>query len=146
MMKKIRKMTLFVLLCAILLSGTVYAASRPGFNFSLTNSGQSYNKISDTYNKKTIKTDPWTLYINSITCSGTYGISFCPVRYNSSTNAIIKKCTSSSIWRHSTGGIQVGYASGDAYLSDYRLAARMDDSYHTTFKAAGWFNADKVTY
>ncbi len=145
-MKKIKKTTIFVLLSAILLSGTVYAASKPGFNFSLTNSGQAYNKMSDTYNKKTIKSDPWTIYVSSITCSGTYGISFCPVRYNSSTNAIIKKCTNSAVWRHSTGGTTVSYASGDAYLSDYRLAARMDDSYQSTFKATGWFNADKVSY
>lgn len=141
MVKRIFKMFAFVMVATMLMSGSVNAASHPSFSFTLGNTGKSYNRISVTYNKKVYKSDPWTLKVKSITCAGNYGISFCPAKYNISTK-VVKKCTSSSTWCNSTGYRTVGYSSSDAALTNYRLAARQDDDYYSTFKATGWFNAD----
>lgn len=36
------------------------------------------------------------------------------------------------------------YASGDASITTYKLGARQDDSYISTFKSTGWWNADRL--
>lgn len=36
------------------------------------------------------------------------------------------------------------YASGDASITTYKLGARQDDSYISTFKSIGWWNADRL--
>lgn len=37
------------------------------------------------------------------------------------------------------------YAAGDASITTYKLGARQDDSYFSTFKSSGWWNADKLS-
>lgn len=143
-MKRIKKFITYVMCGVVLISGSVFAENK-SFSFSLTNSGTQYQKLSTTYNKKTIKSDPWTIKVNSITCAGNYGVSFCPVKYKANKNTIVKYCTSSARWINGTGGAKTTkFASQDAAIIEYKLAARMDDDYHTTFKAAGWFNADNT--
>lgn len=144
MIKKFRRMFMSIMCGALLLSGPVHAANM-NYSFSLTNSGKQYQKITSNYNKKTIKSDPWTLKVSSITCAGNYGINFCPVKYKASSNSIVKYCTASSVWRKGTGNAAtIAFASGDASLIEYKLAARMDDDYHSNFKAGGWYNADNT--
>lgn len=144
MIKKLSKLFAFVLVGVVLLTGTVQAASRPSFSFTLKNSGRAYPYVTDNYNKKTVKSDPWSIKVNTITCKGKYGISFCPVQYDLSIKKNIKWCTQSSCWRNTVGWSSTVYAAGDVKLMNYKLSARQDDSYTSSFKATGWFNADKV--
>ena len=37
------------------------------------------------------------------------------------------------------------YAAGDASITTYKLGARQDDSYYSTFESSGWWNADKLS-
>lgn len=143
-MKKISKMFAIILVGVVLLTSTVQAASYPGFNFTLGNTGTSYTHISNTFNQKTIISDPWTLKVKSITCEGSYGISFCPAKFSTSNGSITRICTGSAIWCHGTGYKTIAYKSGDAALTYYKLAARQDDDYIKTFATTGWYNADKV--
>lgn len=143
--KSLTKILVTTAMCTMLVAGSVSAASRPTFNFTLGNTGKDYTHISSTYNKKEYISNPWTLKVKSITCLGKNGIRFAPVQYNSSTGKNVKVCTESSYWRNSTGYATVKFSSNDAKLTNYKLAARQDDDYYSTFKASGWFNADTVS-
>ncbi|MBD5543605.1 MAG: hypothetical protein HDR01_05025 [Lachnospiraceae bacterium] len=144
--KSLSKFLVTTAMCTMLVAGSVCAASRPTFSFTLGNTGQNFTHFSSTYNKKAYTSDPWTLKVNSITYAvNSYGVRFVPVQYNSSTGKNVKICTQSGVWRSSVGYGTVAFASSDVALTNYKLAARQDDDYYSTFKASGWFNADKVS-
>ena len=39
----------------------------------------------------------------------------------------------------------MAYAEGDASLMTYKLGAKQDDSYYSTFSSRGWWNADRLS-
>jgi hypothetical protein len=121
----------------MMVSGTVAAAEKSKYDFYMHNTGKVYSYVSGTSNKKKYLSDPWTLCVSKISCKGSYGISFCPVKGAT-------KCTKSAVWINFVGKKSVKYATGDAAKLTYKLAARMDDDYYTSFSATGWFNADHV--
>lgn len=145
MKKKVSRILVAAALCTMLVSGPVSAATLAHFSFILENTGQEYSHYSGSMNKKVYISNPWTLKVQEISCSGPYGIRFIPVQCSSS-GAIGKKCTQSGIWKSGTGYNTVAFASGEAALMNYKLGARKDDDYHAGyFKAEGWFNADRVS-
>lgn len=144
---KLGKLTKLLVVSALsigMLSGTANAG-RAYFGFTLSNTGKNFTTYSLVTNKKTILSDPWTLKVTSISCSGKYGIRFAPAKYSTSQKKVTKVCTSSATWRNGTGYGTIKYASGDAALTTYKLAARQDDSYYNKFSAGGWYNADKYS-
>lgn len=54
------------------------------------------------------------------------------------------KDKTSRITNFATGYGTTAYASGDASITTYKLGARQDDSYISTFKSTGWWNADRL--
>lgn len=144
MKKKLSRILVAVALCTMLVSGPVSAATRAYYSFELENTGQNYVHYSTSRNQKVYTSNPWTLKVNSIYCVGNNGIRFIPVQCTSS-GAIVRKCTQSGVWRSGTGYGTVAFASGDAALTYYKLGARQDDDYIANFRAAGWFNADRVS-
>ena len=142
MLNKIAKGILLSLMCTFIFTGNAYAG-KAFYVFSLGNSGTTINHFSSSTNNKTIQSNPWTLKINSITCIGNYGIRFAPAKYNTTTK-VASPCTKSGTWRNGTGYGTTAYASGDASITTYKLGARQDDSYISTFKSTGWWNADRL--
>lgn len=140
MIKKLSKMLVLTLMCAMVFMGTVHAADK-SFSFTLVNTGQRYINFSKNYNKKEYSSDPWTVKVSTITCYGNYGMSFCPAKYVSGTTTA---CKSSAMWVNSRGTHYGKYASGDNSLVNYKLGVRQDDDFSTSFKASGTFNADKT--
>lgn len=143
MLKKISKGIVLSLLCTFILASTAYAG-KAYYSFTLGNTGTTISNFSTSTNNKTIQSNPWTLKIMSITCSGNYGIRFAPAKYNTTTK-VATPCTQSATWRNGTGYGTTKYAAGDASITTYKLGARQDDSFHSTFKAAGWWNADRLS-
>ena len=99
MKKKVSRILVAAALCTMLVSGPVSLAH---FSFILENTGQEYSHYSGSMNKKVYISNPWTLKVQEISCSGPYGIRFIPVQCSSS-GAIGKKCTQSGIWKSGTG-------------------------------------------
>jgi hypothetical protein len=143
MFKKISKVLVTTAMCTLLMASSVFAG-KAYYSFSLGNTGTAIENFSISKNDKTILANPWTLKVTSITCSGQYGVRFAPAMVNSSGN-VTRVCTQSAVWRSGTGYGTTAYASGDAALTTYKLGARQDDSYYSTFKSAGWWNADKLS-
>lgn len=143
MFKKISKFLFTTAMCTALMAGTV-CAGKAYYNFTLGNTGTSIQTFSSS-NNKTILSNPWTLKVTYMNCSGMYGIRFAPAIINSSTGAVARVCTKSGVWRSGTGYGTTAYASGDAVLATYKLGARQDDSYQFQFQSSGWWNADKLS-
>lgn len=126
-------------LCTMMLT-TSASAGKVIYTFDLHNTGKTYcNSNVSSANNKIIQSDPWTLKVTSISCSGVYGIRFVPVIKNTN-----YACSKSAVWRNGTGYGTVAYSTGENVLSTYKLCARMDDSYRSNFKTTGWWNADKL--
>lgn len=144
--KLLSKIFLSMVMCTLLVAGPVSAATLVPYNFELGNTGTNITHFSSGYNKKVYSSDPWTLKVKSITyASGSYGVRFVPVQYDIYTASNEKICTQSGVWRNGAGYTTVAFSSSDAALTNYKLGARQDDDYYSTFKASGWFNADKVS-
>lgn len=143
MLKRISKILLTAGLCTMLFAGNAYAG-KAYYSFYLSNTGTTFTSYSVSTNKKTIVSNPWTLKVESINCSGPYGIRFAPAQATSS-GTLVRVCPQSAIWKNSTGYSNVNYASGDASLTYYKLAARQDNSYSNRFSSNGWWNADRLS-
>ena len=143
MFKKISKLLATTAKCTLLVASSVFAG-KAYYSFSLGNTGTTIEKFSASKNDKTILSNPWTLKVTSITCSGQYGVRFAPAMVNSSGD-VTRVCTQSAVWRNGTGYGTVAYAPEDAALTTYKLGARQDDSYYSIFKTSGWWNADKLS-
>lgn len=142
--KVITKVLVLSMLCTTL-SSTAYAG-KAYYTFELKNTGQNITNRSASTNKKTIKSNPWTLKVTSITCTGPNGIRFVPVKVRRTGNTVgYTPCKASGVWRSGTGYGTTKYAKGDAALTTYKLGARMDDDYHGTFRSSGWWNADRYS-
>lgn len=143
MFKKFSKILVTTAMCTLLMASSVFAG-KAYYSFTLGNTGTAIENFSASKNDKTILSNPWTLKVTSMTCSGQYGIRFAPAMVNSA-GKVTRVCTQSATWRSGTGYGTVAYASGDAALTTYKLGARQDDSYYSTFKSGGWWNADKLS-
>lgn len=144
MIKKLSKMLVLTLMCTMIFMRTAHAGAE-SYTFMLANTGTTYKNYSKSTNVKTILSNDWTMYVQSITAPGPYGISFCPVQCTSS-RSVVKKCTSSARWIKTIGYAQTPYASGDAKLTRYMLGARQDDDYNSSFNSKGLWNADVIKY
>lgn len=144
MLKKLARVLVMTALCTVLVAGSALGGTKCKYDFTLGNTGTTISKFSETYNEKKYISNPWTLYVESIGTSGSYGIRFAPAKSNGSGN-VVKVCTQSGVWRTSTGYGTVAYASDDATLTTYKLGARQDDSYTSSFTSSGWWNADKLS-
>lgn len=147
MFKKLSKFFAAIIMCTLLVAGTVSAATTSNYstgNLRLNANGSPVVKETGSYNYKTNASQPWSLYVASILCQGDHGIRFFPAKVDGST---LTYCTQSGIWRHTTGWVDVAFASGDARVGQYELCARRDDNtiYTGTFSASGWWSADRLT-
>lgn len=145
MLKNLSKFFVTTSMCALLVAGSVSAATYYS-NYStgnLPNSGSSvYYELSGSYNTKKNLTQPWTLYVESIQSQGSYGIRFVPIKMNTDRT----RCTQSGRWRNTTGWGTVAWAAGDAELMQYMLGARRDDNtlYTGIFNSTGKWSSDEV--
>lgn len=143
MLKNVSKGIVLLLMCTFILASTAYAG-KAYYSFSLGNTGSTINHFSASTNDKIIQSNPWTLKITSITCIGNYGIRFAPAKYNKVTK-VATPCAQSATWRNGTGYGTTAFAAGDASITTYKLGARQDDSYYSTFRSGGWWNADRLS-
>ena len=139
MIRKFVKTIAVVSLLSIIGSGTA-CAGKAQYNFLFANSGKEYNTFSKSVNRKTIASNPWTLNVDKIFCGGANGVRFAPAK---KTGAKYVACAKSAVWRKTKGYGLVKYSAGDAKLTDYKLAARVDDDYIGAY-SNGWWNADKL--
>ena len=150
-----RRINLYKLLGVIglsvgLLGLNASAATLAQFNYSLYNTGQTYNVDHNSYNNKTYASDPWTLSVGAVATgsSSPYGIHFIP--YISGNGP----CYGSGVWRKTnqsadrTGRIYTYYAPAYQYTGGRYLSARIDDSYYPSspWYSYGWWNADQVLH
>lgn len=141
-MKKRYKIMIYML-CGVVLFSVNASAQRVYFNFSFTNSGKQYQKMTNICSYKNKDSTSWIITVDQIAVAGDYGIQFCPVLFAPEKNEVIKICKESSVWIQGiTYDQAVAYAPEDIHKQNYRLAARMDDLQKGTFQASGYFCAD----
>lgn len=147
MRRNYRRVIGIVGMMALSLSLNVAAASKPAYNYRLSNTGQNYTVDGGTYNLKTYPNNMWTLSVTSIKTGSQspYGIHFIPFAGWST------PCTGSGVWRKTgqtasvTGRVYTPYASGFRTTGGRYLGARIDDSYYpSVWSSTGWWNADEV--
>lgn len=139
---KMKKLLIVFLMIAVLLPAKVYANSSNIYTFTLGNTGTVFNKFTSNMDQKSSATDPWTLQVETINCSGNYGIRFAPAMCDS-TGTVTRVCSESGRWMNATGKVRTTYDSGDAARGVYyKLAARQDSAYYNSFYSSGWYDAD----
>ncbi len=78
-MKKRYKIMIYML-CGVILFSFNACAQRVYFNFSFTNSGKQYQKMTNICSYKNKDSTLWIITVDQIAVAGDYGIQFCPER------------------------------------------------------------------
>lgn len=142
---KVKKLILLAaVIGALLVPSGVFAGTSNIYTFTLGNTGTTFTHYTSNTDTKAVESDPWTINVDTISTSGSYGIRFAPAKCDDS-NSVTSVCTQSGRWLTVTGWTTTAYASGDNVVKQkYKLAARQDDSYYSYFYSSGWYDADYV--
>ena len=110
------------------------------YSFFEGNTGQTYNILSTTANRKVLEDDSWSLKVNTISLSSSnkgYGIAFIPIRAS--------RVAGRRQWRKSTGVTYGDFGDYGPVLTTYQLGARSDDDLSGTGRSTGLWNSDYMT-
>ena len=133
-------------LCAVFAAATVFSigasavAASPEYYFYKGNTGQKYNELSGTANRKTYSQDTWSLKAETVSFSSSnrgYGIAFVPMRAGSVAGA--------RVWRAYSGSSYGNFGDYGYELTTYKLGARIDDDLSGSGYSTGYWNADYVS-
>ena len=125
---------------SVLTIGTSAMAESKYYSFYSGNTGQTYNSLDETANRKVYDADTWSLKVKTISFSSSdkgYGIAFVPLRGSS--------VAGRRQWRTSTGVSYGNFGDYGPALTTYKLGARIDDDLHGSGYSTGYWNSDYVS-
>lgn len=150
-MRKIRRKVSFLLMTAMLLSllSIPTFAANSDFNFSLSETGRTFNRDTRSSNTKTNASSGWVYNVQYIKFSDTanlgvaYGMAFSPMKYMpAGASGAGYYATGNISWSKTTGRKTATYGSAFGGTGEYFLGARLDDYLSGTGTAVGVWNAD----